>query len=39
MPGGEYRSEMGGAHEDYAKEMREKGHPVGEVRLIFDTHR
>lgn len=35
----EYRSEMVDARKDYAKEMREKGYPVGEVRLIADAGR
>lgn len=35
----EYRAEMADARRDYAKEMREKGYPVGEVRLLPDDGR
>ncbi len=33
----EYRAELADARGDYAKEMAEKGYPVGEVRVLTDN--
>ncbi len=35
----EYRAELADARGDYAKEMAEKGYPIGEVRVLTDTGR
>lgn len=35
----EYRAELADARGDYAKEMAEKGYPVGEVRVLTDNGR
>jgi hypothetical protein len=35
----EYRAELADARGDYAKEMAEKGYPVGEVRVLSDNGR
>lgn len=35
----EYRTELADARGDYAKEMAEKGYPIGEVRVLEGTGR
>ncbi|WP_294133587.1 hypothetical protein [Sphingobium sp.] len=35
----EYRAELADARGDYAKEMAEKGYPVGQVSVLSDTGR
>ena len=35
----EYRAELADARGDYAKEMTEKGYPVGQVRVLTDNGR
>ncbi|RYM10525.1 hypothetical protein [Sphingobium cupriresistens] len=35
----EFRAELADARGDYAKEMAEKGYPVGEVRVLTDNGR
>jgi hypothetical protein len=35
----EYRAELADARGDYAKQMAEKGYPIGEVRVLEDAGR
>lgn len=35
----EYRAELADARGDYAKQMAEKGYPIGQVRVLADTGR